>query len=85
MLCRCSSGSSLCRVLPLFAVLPDRFIVESQLFQLTEVDAEAAPSPHLPRKGAMVSDGPPQPEHFFEALEGNRLCILRNSTLFPLT
>ncbi|KAK3146044.1 hypothetical protein QOZ80_3BG0260770 [Eleusine coracana subsp. coracana] len=42
--------------------------------KLNEVDAEAASTPQLPWKGApdsMLSDDPPQPEHFFQALEGN--------------
>lgn len=58
----------------LFALLPDRFILGSPLFQLNEVDAEAAPTPQVPWQGAreaMLSNDPPQPEHFFQALEGN--------------
>ena len=58
--------------------LTDSFIVGSLLFQLDEVEAEAPPplQPQLPWQGgsgddAMVSDGPPQPEHFFQALESN--------------
>ncbi|TVU44967.1 hypothetical protein EJB05_04432, partial [Eragrostis curvula] len=42
--------------------------------KLSEVDAEAAPSPQLQWQGgaaAMLSDEPLQPEHFFQALEGN--------------
>ncbi|XP_062212444.1 MADS-box transcription factor 34-like [Phragmites australis] len=41
---------------------------------LNMVDAEAAPPPQLPWQGgggAMLSDEPPQPEHFFQAPEGN--------------
>lgn len=44
-------------------------------FQLDEVEAEAPPPPQLPWQGgsgdAMLSDGPTQPEHFFQALESN--------------
>ncbi|KAG2545824.1 MADS-box transcription factor 34-like [Panicum virgatum] len=46
--------------------------------KLDEVEAEAPPrpQPQLPWQGGsgdgtMVSDGPPQPEHFFQALESN--------------
>ncbi|CAL4919126.1 unnamed protein product [Urochloa decumbens] len=45
--------------------------------KLDEVEAEAdpPPQPQLPWLGssgdAMLSDGPPQPEHFFQALESN--------------
>lgn len=58
----------------LIAILQNRFIVGSLLFQLSEVDAEAAPSAQLQWQGAaaaMLSDEPPQPEHFFQALEDN--------------
>lgn len=49
--------------------------------QLDEVEAEVAPppQPQLPWQGgsgdAMLSDGPPQPEHFFQALESNPLSL----------
>jgi hypothetical protein len=69
--------------------LPDRFILVSLLFQLDEVDAEAvAPPPQLLWQGgsssgdAMLSDGPPQPEHFFQALESNPLSL--QPTYFPI-
>ena len=48
------------------------------MFQLDEIEEEAPPplQTQLPWQGgsgddAMVSDGPPQPEHFFQALESN--------------
>ncbi|RCV40853.1 hypothetical protein SEVIR_9G087100v4 [Setaria viridis] len=49
--------------------------------KLDEVEAEVAPppQPQLPWQGgsgdAMLSDGPPQPEHFFQALESNPLSL----------
>nr|CAB3493204.1 unnamed protein product [Digitaria exilis] len=43
--------------------------------KLDEVEAEAPPPSQLPWQGgssdAMLSDGPTQPEHFFQALESN--------------
>ncbi|KAL6894040.1 hypothetical protein ACP4OV_008138 [Aristida adscensionis] len=46
--------------------------------KLDEVEVEAAPPTQLPWQGGgggggtdMLSDDPPQPEHFFQALEGN--------------
>jgi hypothetical protein len=53
--------------------LLDRLLLGHYLFQLDEFEAEAASPPQLAWQdgGGMLSHDPPQPEHFFQALESN--------------
>ncbi|ONM09410.1 MADS24 [Zea mays] len=57
----------------LFCFFVESFIVGPLLFQLGEFEAEAASPPQLAwqGEGGMLSHDPPQPEHFFQALESN--------------